>query len=213
MGRVPLKLVTGPANAGKAGVVFGGYRAALHTEPVLVVPAFRDVEHAQRELAGRGAVFGTRVVRFRWLFEIVAERCGSESLGAPLASGLQRELIVERAVEGAGLEVLAGSARRPGLRAGGRPHDPRARAVDGHPPAVRPGARRVGGRRPAARVRRRGRVDLPLLPCRPGPRRPGRRRALRVARARSASRTARRVGRRAVFVYGFDDFTPHRARR
>jgi ATP-dependent helicase/DNAse subunit B len=115
MERVPLKLVTGPANAGKAGVVFGAYRAALDREPVLVVPAFPDVEHAQRELAERGAVFGTRVVRFKWLFEIVAERCGSESLGLARASDLQRGLIVERAVRDAGLEVLAESAARPGF--------------------------------------------------------------------------------------------------
>jgi ATP-dependent helicase/DNAse subunit B len=112
---VPLELVTGPANSGKAGVVLGGYRAALGAEPVLVVPAFPDVEHSQRELAGRGAVFGTRVVRFRWLFEIIAERCGSESLGARRASRLQRELIVERAVRETPLDVLAESAARPGF--------------------------------------------------------------------------------------------------
>ena len=115
MGRVPLKLVTGPANAGKAGVVLGAYRDALGAEPVLVVPAFRDVEHAQRELAGRGAVFGTRVVRFARLFEVVAERCDSASLGRSRATGLQRELIVERAVRDAGLELLAESAARPGF--------------------------------------------------------------------------------------------------
>ena len=65
---MPLKLVTGPANAAKAGEVLGGLRARVDEEPVLVVPAFQDVEHAQRELAERGAVFGVGVLRFDWLF-------------------------------------------------------------------------------------------------------------------------------------------------
>src|ERR671933_10937 len=71
---MPLTLVTGPANAGKAGRVLGAYRDRIAEEPVLVVPAMRDVRHSQRELASRGAVFGTRVVRFRWLFRTAADR-------------------------------------------------------------------------------------------------------------------------------------------
>ena len=57
---MPLKLVTGPANAAKAGEVLGGLRDRLDDEPVLIVPAFEDVEHNQRELAARQAVFGAR---------------------------------------------------------------------------------------------------------------------------------------------------------
>jgi len=41
---VPLTLVTGPANAEKAGFVLGAYRAALEEEPILVVPTFADVD-------------------------------------------------------------------------------------------------------------------------------------------------------------------------
>ena len=73
---MPLRLVTGPANSGKAGVVLDAYRARLHEEPILVVPSFEDVEHTQRELADGGAVFGARVVRFEWLFETIADRAG-----------------------------------------------------------------------------------------------------------------------------------------
>ena len=65
---MPLTLVTGPANAAKAGEVLGPLRDRLDEEPVLVVPAFEDVEHSQRELAERGAVFGAQVVRFSRLF-------------------------------------------------------------------------------------------------------------------------------------------------
>ena len=205
---MPLELVTGPANAGKAGVVLGAYREALGSEPVLVVPAFRDVEHSQRELAGRGAVFGTRVVRFRWLYEIVAERCGSASLGARRATPLQRELIVERAVREAPLDVLAESAARPGFaRAAGRLVEEIERSM------VTParfaqalGAWAEGGRREAyARelaalyrsyrdVLDRARlVDDELYAWH----------ALDALRERPDG-----WGDAPVFVYGFDDFTP-----
>ena len=40
---MPLTLVTGPANAAKAGEVLGGLRARLEEEPILVVPALRTV--------------------------------------------------------------------------------------------------------------------------------------------------------------------------
>ena len=107
---MPLTLVTGPANAAKAGEVLGGLRARVEEEPILVVPAFQDVEHAQRELAERGAVFGVSVLRFDWLFREIARRAG---YAAPVASDVQRELIVEEAVRGAHLELLAESAAQP----------------------------------------------------------------------------------------------------
>jgi ATP-dependent helicase/DNAse subunit B len=109
---VPLELVTGPANAAKAGEVLGGLRARLDEDPVLVVPTFADVEHAQRELAERGAIFGARVMRFQWLFAEIARRVGFD--GRP-ASDFQRELIVEEAVRRARLDVLAESAAQPGF--------------------------------------------------------------------------------------------------
>jgi len=107
-----LKLVTGPANSAKAGEVLGGYRQRLDEEPILVVPEFRDVEHAQREMAANGAVFGVRVARFAWLWELMARRIG---YSARVASPLQRELLVAQAVRDADLRVLAESARRPGF--------------------------------------------------------------------------------------------------
>ena len=109
---MPLRLVTGPANAAKAGEVLGGLRARLDEEPILVVPTLGDVEHAQRELAERGAVFGARVLRFKWLFEEIASRAG---YGQPVASDFQRELLVEEAVRRAKLSVLAESASQPGF--------------------------------------------------------------------------------------------------
>ncbi|MDQ3992391.1 MAG: hypothetical protein M3229_01895, partial [Actinomycetota bacterium] len=109
---MPLKLVTGPANSAKAGEVLGGYRERLDEEPVLVVPEFRDVEHAQREMAANGAVFGVRVARFGWLWDLIARRVG---YSARIASSLQRDLLIAEAVSAADLRVLAASARRPGF--------------------------------------------------------------------------------------------------
>jgi ATP-dependent helicase/DNAse subunit B len=109
---VPLTLVTGPANAAKAGEVLGGLRARLDDDPILVVPAFQDVEHAQRELAERGAVFGASVLRFDWLFREIARRAGHSER---VASEVQRELIVEEAVRRARLELLVESAEQPGF--------------------------------------------------------------------------------------------------
>jgi ATP-dependent helicase/DNAse subunit B len=109
---VPLRLVTGPANAAKAGEVLGGLRARLAEDPILVVPTVADVEHAQRELADRGAIFGARVMRFDWLFREIAARAG---FAGREASDFQRELIVEQAVRRARLEVLAESAAQPGF--------------------------------------------------------------------------------------------------
>jgi ATP-dependent helicase/DNAse subunit B len=114
-----LTLVTGPANSGRAGEVLGSYRARLEEEPILVVPAFRDVEHTLRELAGHGAVFGTTVVRFAWLFETIAERCGATP--ARRASATQRDLLIEEAIGGLDLRELRDSSRQPGFaRAAGR---------------------------------------------------------------------------------------------
>src|SRR5258705_13480610 len=74
MGRVPLKLVTGPANSAKAAVVLDGVRGALDRDPLLVVPTAADAERYRRELADGGAVFGPRVVRFAGLIDEAARR-------------------------------------------------------------------------------------------------------------------------------------------
>ncbi|MGI8750288.1 MAG: PD-(D/E)XK nuclease family protein [Thermoleophilaceae bacterium] len=107
-----LNLVTGPANAAKAGAVLGPLRARLGEEPVLVVPAFQDVEHTRRELAETGATFGVRVVRFSHLFGLIARRTG---YAARRATELQRRLVGEDAVRRAELTVMAESAQRPGF--------------------------------------------------------------------------------------------------
>src|SRR3954471_21871798 len=109
---VPLTLVTGPANAEKAGHVLAAYRAALDREPLLVVPTLADVERYLRELAADGAVFGVQVMRFAWLEREIAGRSGVT--GRPLGA-LARERVAAAAVAGARLDRLAASAATPGF--------------------------------------------------------------------------------------------------
>jgi ATP-dependent helicase/DNAse subunit B len=201
-----LTLVTGPANSGRAGEVLGAYRARLEEEPILVVPAFRDVEHTLRELAAGGAVFGSSVVRFAWLFETIAERCGAPP--GRIASAVQRELLVEEAVRSLDLRELQGSAAQPGFaRAAGRllaelersMVEPAAfeRALEqwaGHGPRRRY-AREVAAiyRSYRDRLAGAGLVDEELFAWR----------AVDALRERPHA-----FGSTPVFVYGFDDFTP-----
>ena len=113
---MPLKLVTGPANAEKAKVVLDGYRAALRrgAEPILVVPRLEDVEHYRAELAGSGVVFGANVMRFGWLIEECARRGGVR--GRPLGR-LARERVAASVVKAAPLQSLARAARTRGFTA------------------------------------------------------------------------------------------------
>lgn len=209
---MPLKLVTGPANAAKAGEVLGGLRARLDEDPILVVPTVGDVDHSQRELAERGAVFGVRVMRFAWLFRELAERAGYTGRRA---SDFQCELLVEEAVRRARLDVLAESAAQPGfVRAAAR----FVRELGTVRPAVEParltralrqwagdGPRRAYAEEIAILYRgyREGLADAGLVDA-----------GLYAWGALDALRTAdpARGGPAAVwratpvFVYGFDDF-------
>ncbi|MFP5363390.1 MAG: PD-(D/E)XK nuclease family protein [Thermoleophilia bacterium] len=111
---MPLKLVTGPANAEKAKVVLDGYRAALRrgADPILVVPRLEDVDHYRAELARSGVVFGASVMRFAWLIDECARRAGVK--GRPL-SALARERVAATVVKDAKLKALERSARTRGF--------------------------------------------------------------------------------------------------
>jgi len=111
IGRVPLKLVVGPANSAKAGEVLGAYTAATARGALLVVPTAVDAEHYARELAEQGSVLGS-VLTFRGLIEEVAVRAGYR--GARL-SELQRERVLRRVIRRLELRALEESARAPGF--------------------------------------------------------------------------------------------------
>ena len=111
---MPLHLVTGPANAGKAKVVLDAFEDAAHAgdEPVLVVPTFADVTRYRRELAERGLVFDATVVRFEQLLRLLAERAGVR--GEPIR-GLARERVAAVALRRAQLGPLTPLAASPGF--------------------------------------------------------------------------------------------------
>ena len=136
--------------------MLGGLRARLADDPILVVPTLGDVEHAQRELAERGAVFGARVLRFTWLFEEIAARAGygqRDGVGLPARA----------ARGGGGARDEAERARASRRPSPGSP-EPRpvswpswgASARRWSPRASPSALRNWAGRGPAARVRGRG---------------------------------------------------------
>jgi ATP-dependent helicase/DNAse subunit B len=205
---VPLKLVTGPANAEKAKVVLDGYRAALKrgSEPILVVPRFEDVERYRAELAASGVVFGADVMRFAWLIEECARRGGVR--GRPLGT-LARERVAASAVKAATLHSLARSAQTRGfvvellrlideleeLRVTPQRLTQALRAwADGEPGRLRY-ADEVSGLYAGYRraLERLGRLDQTLFEAA----------ALDALRSKPAA-----WGETPVFFYGFDDLQP-----
>ncbi|HEY4896442.1 MAG TPA: PD-(D/E)XK nuclease family protein [Solirubrobacteraceae bacterium] len=95
---MPITLITGPANAGKAQVVLDEVRRELAHggEPLLVVPTRADAEYYLRELAGTGTAMGARVERFDGLIEEAVRRAGVREV--PLG-GIARERLLTRIAE------------------------------------------------------------------------------------------------------------------
>jgi serine kinase of HPr protein (carbohydrate metabolism regulator) len=73
-----MRLITGPANSGKAEFALDAVREHLkrRRDPLLIVPRAADRAVYVRELAGSGATLGLRVERFTGLFRLVAARAG-----------------------------------------------------------------------------------------------------------------------------------------
>jgi ATP-dependent helicase/DNAse subunit B len=112
---VPLKLLHGPPNSGRAGRIRRDLIAALDRDPVLVVPTLDDVYAFERELCADGAVLGADVMTFGGLFRAVATAGGvppgavltpAQRLGAVAASVTERR---------AQMGPLRSSAPQPGF--------------------------------------------------------------------------------------------------
>ena len=69
---MPLKLIHGPPNSGRAGLVRRRFAAALGRNPILVVPNVDDVFAFERELCAEGAALGGSTMTFGALFRTVA---------------------------------------------------------------------------------------------------------------------------------------------
>lgn len=92
---MPISLVTGPANAGKAHVVLDAVKGhvARGEEPLLVVPTVLDQARYRRELAEDGLALGVRVERFEGLLAVVVAR---SRLGEARIGSLTRERMLAR---------------------------------------------------------------------------------------------------------------------
>ncbi len=148
---MPLTLVTGPANAGKARVVMDALRAhhVRGEQPLVVVPTRADVERYRSELAGGGLVDGVRVERFGGLLAEVLRRAaarGSDATERPLS-----RLALERVLATAWERARSG---RPRARVGGVDAEGTAEAQGTATPLQRaPGGTRTQGSRAASSVR------------------------------------------------------------
>ncbi len=114
---MPLRLIAGPANAGKVELLLGRYLDALDSrdgpEPVLIVPNRADVDRVELELlARRPALLGGSIGTFDDLFRGLAgnSRDGRRQLGRA-----EQTLLVRRVVSGAKLHGFARSAERTGF--------------------------------------------------------------------------------------------------
>ena len=114
---MPLKLIHGPPNSGRAGLVRREFAAARERDPVLVVPTVDDVFWFERELCAGGALFGALLggaaMTFGALFRTVATTAGAPP-GAEL-SAAQRLRAIAVAIEARRerLGPLRRSAARP----------------------------------------------------------------------------------------------------
>jgi RecB family exonuclease len=198
-----LKLIHGPPNSGRAGLVRRGLIDVLERDPVLVVPTVDDVYSFERELCESGAVLGASVVTFRGLFRAVAD-AGGAPVGPELTRA-QRLRAVSIAIETSMrvLGPLRHSAARPGFATAFERFIGELQGAGVEPAELGGGSRTLEG---SAYLRdlsaiydgyiatrdRLGRSDEHLVASR----------AIEVAASSGPA-----WGERPVFLYGLDDLT------
>ena len=112
---MPLKLIYGPPNSGRADRIQALFREALDRNPVLVLPTLDDVFRFERILCGSGAALGGSAMTFADLFGEVA-RCADAPPVAELTP-TQRLAAVSLGIASRrdALGPLRRSAARPGF--------------------------------------------------------------------------------------------------
>ena len=181
-------------------------RAALHLDPLLVVPTAADVSHYGQELAAGGVVFGAQVLTFENLVREIGRVAGVKA--RPLGR-VARDRVVRAAIADAHLRRLAPSGAAPGFAArGGRPVR-RAAALAGRARALHARPARLGRRA----LRRRARGPVFRLPAAAGDARAPRPRGRGVGRARRAARRPGALGPAARLPLRLRRADPRAARR
>ena len=142
-----LTLITGPANAAKAGAVLERLRAALPRDPLLVVPTAADVAHYQRELASSGIVFGAEVLTFARLVREIAAPARAARAAARLAA---RDRVVARGDRRRAAARAGPLGRHARLRRRGRARCSPSSSAPGSTPARFTAALRTWAGRPRA---------------------------------------------------------------
>ncbi|HEV3402724.1 MAG TPA: hypothetical protein VG073_00470, partial [Gaiellaceae bacterium] len=104
-----LTLIAGPAHAGKVERLLDRYLEVLDREPVLIVPNVSDIARRERDLLRRcGVLLAGSVETFDGLFRRIAR---GDPDARPVATDVQRTLVVRRAIDAAVLNGLGRSAR------------------------------------------------------------------------------------------------------
>ena len=109
-----LKLIVGPPNSGRAGVILERLREALGRDPLLIVPTGEDVTTFERDLsAGGAAAIGASIRTFAALFDDLA--ADAPRPAGPRLSDPQRLALVRAAVAATPLRLLRRSSASPGF--------------------------------------------------------------------------------------------------
>ena len=199
---MPLKLIHGPPNSGRAGRIRRALIEVLDRDPVLVVPTVDDVYSFERELCASGAVLGAAVMTFGGLFRTVATAGGSPP--AATLTPAQRLGAVGAAVDGRAPACArcGRSASQPGSHAPWSAFWKSFRRPGSGPPMSMPPPRHWRDRPTSVTSRRSS---------------PAMRRFATGSASSTSTRSPVRPSRlleaggewwrRPVFVYGFDDLT------
>jgi ATP-dependent helicase/DNAse subunit B len=106
---VGLTLIAGPAHAGKVERLLDRYLEVLDREPVLIVPNASDIARREHDLLRRcGVLLSGTVETFDDVFRRIAR---GHPDARPVATEVQRMLVVRRAIAAAELNGLGRSAR------------------------------------------------------------------------------------------------------
>ena len=109
MNRMPLALLVGPANAGKVARLLDRYLGAMGRDPFLVVPNRAEIDRVEHDLLAHSpCLLGGWIGTFDDLFERIARGNGAHR---PVATDLQRTLVLRGALAGTSLNGLGASAR------------------------------------------------------------------------------------------------------